>query len=155
MGQAMQEALDPASLSSANLLRVLLAEYHDLHPAFGAVGEAQLAFLESERETLAGNAQKAFGRKLRVVLKAGGDEEVDDTPPTKPRPVRPPIETTPAPAKTAAATASSAKAAGKAALKSRAMVDPVVERTLDLFGGTLLDVKPLDTPPETTDGEES
>ena len=35
-------ALDPASLSSANLLRVLLAEYHDLHPAFGPVGEAQL-----------------------------------------------------------------------------------------------------------------
>ncbi len=35
-------ALDPASLSSANLLRVLLAEYHDLHPAFGTVGEAQL-----------------------------------------------------------------------------------------------------------------
>ena len=122
-----------------------------------AVGEAQLAFLESERETLAGNAQKAFGRKLRVVLKAGGDEEVDDTPPTKPRPARPPIETTPAPAKTAssAATASSAKPASKAALKSRAMADPVVERTLDLFGGTLLDVKPLDTPPETTDGEES
>ena len=35
-------ALDPASLSSAHLLRVLLAEYHDLHPAFGSVGEAQL-----------------------------------------------------------------------------------------------------------------
>jgi hypothetical protein len=29
------------------------------------------------------------------------------------------------------------------------MADPAVERTLDLFGGTLLDVKPLDTPPET------
>ena len=35
-------ALDPASLSSANLLRVLLAEYHDLHPAFGTSGDAQL-----------------------------------------------------------------------------------------------------------------
>jgi chorismate dehydratase len=35
-------ALDPASLSSANLLKVLLAEFHDLHPAFGETGEAQL-----------------------------------------------------------------------------------------------------------------
>lgn len=35
-------ALDPASLSSANLLRVLLAEFHDLRPAFGTSGEAQL-----------------------------------------------------------------------------------------------------------------
>jgi len=35
-------ALDPASLSSANLLRVLLAEFHDLHPAFGAEGDARL-----------------------------------------------------------------------------------------------------------------
>lgn len=35
-------ALDHASLSSANLLQVLLSEYHDLHPAFGTVGEAQL-----------------------------------------------------------------------------------------------------------------
>ena len=35
-------ALDPASMSSANLLRVLLAEYHDLRPAFGREGGAQL-----------------------------------------------------------------------------------------------------------------
>jgi chorismate dehydratase len=35
-------ALDPASMSSAHLLRVLLAEFHDLHPAFGREGEAQL-----------------------------------------------------------------------------------------------------------------
>ena len=35
-------ALDPASLSSANLLRVLLAEFHDLHPTFDASGEARL-----------------------------------------------------------------------------------------------------------------
>ncbi len=35
-------ALDPASLSSANLLRVLLAEFHGMQPAFGPVGEAQL-----------------------------------------------------------------------------------------------------------------
>ena len=35
-------ALDPASLSSANLLRVLLVEFHDLRPAFGGSGEARL-----------------------------------------------------------------------------------------------------------------
>ena len=35
-------ALDPASLSSANLLKVLLAEFHDLHPGFGSDGEARL-----------------------------------------------------------------------------------------------------------------
>ena len=35
-------ALDPASLTSANLLRILLAEYHDLRPAFGIEGEARL-----------------------------------------------------------------------------------------------------------------
>jgi DNA polymerase-3 subunit gamma/tau len=122
-----------------------------------SVGEAQLAFLESERETLAGNAQKAFGRKLRVVLKAFGNDEIDDTKPAPPRPTRPPVEAAPAPprpAASAAAPAASAKGPGKAALKSRAMADPVVERTLDLFGGILLDVKPLDTPPETPeDGE--
>lgn len=118
-----------------------------------AVGEAQLAFLESERDTLAANAHKAFGRKLRVVLKAGGDEEVDDTGPAKPRPPRPPVDPVPTPSRPAApaATPASARGPNKAALKSRAMADPVVERTLDLFGGILLDVKPLDTPPETPD----
>ena len=35
-------ALDPASMSSANLLRVLLAEFHGVHPEFGASGDAQL-----------------------------------------------------------------------------------------------------------------
>jgi chorismate dehydratase len=35
-------ALDPASLTSANLLRVLLREFHGLAPDFGAEGEAQL-----------------------------------------------------------------------------------------------------------------
>ena len=118
-----------------------------------AVGEAQLAFLESERDTLAANALKAFGRKLRVVLKAGGDEEVDDTRPAKPGPARPPVDPVPAPSKPVApaATPASAKGPNKAALKSRAMADPVVERTLDLFGGILLDVKPLDRTPETPD----
>jgi predicted solute-binding protein len=35
-------ALDPASLSSANLLKALLAEFHGSHPAFGESGEALL-----------------------------------------------------------------------------------------------------------------
>jgi chorismate dehydratase len=35
-------ALDPASLTSANLLRVLLAEFHGLQPEFGPEGEAKL-----------------------------------------------------------------------------------------------------------------
>ena len=35
-------ALDPASLSSANLLRVLLAEFHGLRPSFGTDGDSQL-----------------------------------------------------------------------------------------------------------------
>jgi chorismate dehydratase len=34
--------LDPASLTSANLLRVLLAEFHGVRPEFGAEGDAQL-----------------------------------------------------------------------------------------------------------------
>lgn len=35
-------SLDPASLTSAHLLQVLLAEFHGLHPAYGAGGEARL-----------------------------------------------------------------------------------------------------------------
>jgi chorismate dehydratase len=35
-------ALDPASLTSAHLVQVLLAEYYDCRPAFGETGEAQL-----------------------------------------------------------------------------------------------------------------
>ena len=35
-------ALDPASLTSAHLVQVLLAEYHDCRPVFGREGEAQL-----------------------------------------------------------------------------------------------------------------
>jgi hypothetical protein len=118
-----------------------------------SVAVAQLAFLESEREALGGNAQKAFGRRLRVVLKAGEPDEVDDDAPPQPRPARPSIDPPKAPAKTASpsAPAASAKAPDKAALKARAKADPVVERTLDLFGGILLDVKPLDTPPETAE----
>ena len=98
------------------------------------VARAQISFLEVERETLAGNARKAFGRKLRVVLKAAGEDEAE----AKPAP--------PAPA-----ASSSAKAPNKSALKSRAMADPVMGRTLDLFGGTLLDVKPLAIEAEATD----
>ena len=109
------------------------------------VSAAHLAFLESERDTLAGNALKAFGRKLRVVLKAGGAEEVDDSPPAKARPSRPAME----PANTKPASA--AKGPNTAALRARAMADPVVERTLDLFGGTLLEVKPLDAAPDSSE----
>ena len=35
-------ALDPASMSSANLLRVLLAEFHGMSPTFGSSGDAEL-----------------------------------------------------------------------------------------------------------------
>jgi predicted solute-binding protein len=35
-------ALDPASLTSAHLLRILLAEFHGLRPEFGSEGDAQL-----------------------------------------------------------------------------------------------------------------
>ncbi len=35
-------ALDPASMTSAHLLQVLLAEYHGLHPTYGSTGDARL-----------------------------------------------------------------------------------------------------------------
>lgn len=35
-------ALDPASLSSAHLLKVILAEFHGLHPEYGSKSDAQL-----------------------------------------------------------------------------------------------------------------
>ena len=146
-GRMLQAALSSASAS---------VEGDAIHLS---VSEAQLAFLESERDTLAGTAQKAFGRKLRVVLKAGQPDEVDETAAARPRPTRPSVE--PPPAATgpapAAPTASAKAAPNKAALKARAAADPVVERTLDLFGGILLDVKPLDAPADLADdgaGEE-
>jgi hypothetical protein len=121
------------------------------------VARAQKSFLESEREALTANAEKAFGRKLKVVIAAGADE-VDDTAPQKPRTPRPAAggagETREAPLNPAPS--SSAKTPNKSALKSKAMTDPVVGRTLDLFGGTLLDVKPLASAIETLhdgDGE--
>jgi hypothetical protein len=118
------------------------------------VAQAQIAFLESERDALATNAHKAFGRKLRIVFKPGGQDEVDDSIPERPRPARPaPVEAKPTAPVTPTA---GAKTPNKAALKSRAMADPMVERTLDLFGGTLLDVKPLDPPlpaPDEASGE--
>lgn len=121
------------------------------------VPTAQLPFLESERDTLAANALKAFGRKLKVVVKAGGDEP-EESAPTKPRASRPaPVASEPSrpTAATAPPAAPALKGPAKAALKSKAMADPGVARTLDLFGGTLLDVKPLDTPePTSEDGAE-
>ena len=110
------------------------------------------SFAESERDTLAANAHKAFGRKLRVVLKAGAAVENSEASPAKPPATKavvatPSTKSDPEAAKAAAA----AKTASKNALKSRALADPVVGRTLDLFGGTLLDVKPLAPAAEAAD----
>ena len=106
------------------------------------VAQAQIGFLESERAALAGNALKAFGRKLRVVLKAGAEDESADALSEGPRPAPPAVAT---------AETKPAKTPNKSGLKSRAMADPVMGRTLDLFGGTLLDVKPLAIEAEATD----
>ena len=46
------------------------------------------------------------------------------------------------------------KPANKSALKSKAMADPVVGQTMDLFGGTLLDVRPLASAIEPSDDTE-
>jgi len=114
------------------------------------VAPAQVSYLESERDTLAKNVLNAFGRKLRVVLKPGGQDEVDESAPQKPRPTRPapkaPESLTTTEPRSGAPTklADKAKPVDKAAMKARAMADPVVGRTLDLFGGSLLDVKPLE-----------
>lgn len=120
------------------------------------VAAAQIAFLESEKDTLSANGQKAFGRKLRVILKAGGQDELDESAPERPRPARPappPVasarKTSPEPQAAAAAD----KGPAKSAIKAKAMADPVVGRTLDLFGGTLIDAKPL-APLPTDDGAE-
>ena len=42
LSEVRKVSLDPASLSSAHLLRVLLAEYHGLHPEYGGEGDARL-----------------------------------------------------------------------------------------------------------------
>lgn len=120
-----------------------------------SVSAAQLSYLESEKDALAANALKAFGKKLRVVLKGGGDDEIDDSVPEKPRPPRPAVTAAPTPAepKAPATPASGAKAPNKNALKAKALADPAVGHTMDLFGGTLLDVKPLQSNVETTDDE--
>ena len=106
------------------------------------VAPSQVSYLESERDTLAANALKAFGRKLRIVFKPGGQDEVDENASRTPRPARPaptPPETRPKPETRSPA----AKSPDKAALKAKVAADPLVGRTLDLFGGTLLDVRPL------------
>jgi DNA polymerase-3 subunit gamma/tau len=124
------------------------------------VAAAQVAFLESEKDTLAANGLKAFGRKLRVVLKAGGQDELDDSVPEKPRPARPAPAPSPAAAtkrpapEPAPSSAPADKGPGKAALKAKVMADPVVGRTLDLFGGTLIDAKPLAPLPSDESAEE-
>ncbi len=42
LGDVRRVGLDPASLTSANLLRVILAEFHGLRPEFGSEGDARL-----------------------------------------------------------------------------------------------------------------
>lgn len=42
LGKIRSVALDPASMTSANLLKVLFAEFHNLRPSFGAEGDARL-----------------------------------------------------------------------------------------------------------------
>lgn len=106
------------------------------------VAPSQVSYLESERDTLAATALKAFGQKLRIVFKPGGQDEVDESAPVSSRPARPapaPLETRAKPETRTPAT----RSPDKAALKAKAAADPVVGRTLDLFGGTLLDVRPL------------
>jgi DNA polymerase-3 subunit gamma/tau len=100
---------------------------------------SQISFLESERASLEASALKAFGRRLKVAFKAGAQNEVDETTPVRPRPAR--IATV----EQAPVAAPSPKTPGpsKSALKARALEDPAVGRTMDLFGGTLLDVRPL------------
>lgn len=129
-GRMLQAALNDASATVEGDSLVL------------GVMPSKVSYLESERDTLAANALKAFGQKLRIVLKPGGQDEVDATAPQVPRPARP----TPAPPEAKAKPEprpSAAKSPDKAALKTKAAADPVVNRTLDLFGGTLLDVRPL------------
>jgi DNA polymerase III subunit gamma/tau len=157
----MEEATEPMDESSsaidrlraATTSRMLLAALGSAVATVAgdtvelAVEAAQVSFLESERETLAGHAHKAFGRKLRVIVKASVlVDEVDDGAKAKPRPARPANAEAPA-SKPAPAASASAKAGNKA-LKSKALADPAVGHTMDLFGGILLDVKPLDPPPE-------
>jgi DNA polymerase-3 subunit gamma/tau len=101
---------------------------------------SQISFLESERVSLEANALKAFGRKLKVVFKAGAQNEVDETAPVRPRPTR---SATIEPQAPVAAPSPKTPGPSKSALKARALEDPAVGRTMDLFGGTLLDVKPL------------
>lgn len=129
-GRMLQAALSDASATVEGDSLVL------------GVAPSKVSYLESERDTLAANALKAFGQKLRIVLKPGGQDEVDETAASTPRPARPaptPPETKAKPETRAAA----AKSPDKAALKAKAAADPAVNRTLDLFGGTLLDVRPL------------
>ena len=106
------------------------------------VAPSQLSFVELERETLAGWALKAFGRKLRVLVRA--DQSAAAEPP-RPKaaaaePASRPKAAPPAASPVAAKTPNRAAAEAK----SKAKADALVNRTLDMFGGSLLDVKPLD-----------
>ena len=114
------------------------------------VDATQVSFVEIERETLAGYALKAFGRKLKIVVTAEAGPEATGTAPVAASPKAPKKE--PPPRATSDATA---KPPSKTALKARskAAVDPVVNRTLDMFGGSLLDVRPLESDAEPSEGD--
>ncbi len=54
-------ALDPASLSSLNLLKVVLAEFHGMRPSFGADGDARLVIGNQAIEFRLAHEGKAGG----------------------------------------------------------------------------------------------
>ena len=114
------------------------------------VDAAQVSFVEIERETLAGYALKAFGRKLKIVVTAEASPEATGTAPVAASPKAPKKEPPPR-----ATSDDDAKPPSKTALKakSKAAADPVVNRTLDMFGGSLLDVRPLDNDAEPPEGD--
>jgi len=112
-----------------------------------SVASGQVSFLESERETLTANTVAAFGRRLRVVVKASEGEEREPAETPRPRRVQAVVS------EPRAEEGAVPKGAAKSALKAKAMADPAVGKTLDLFGGILLDVKPLDRPPEGAEEE--
>jgi DNA polymerase III subunit gamma/tau len=117
---------------------------------------ANLSFVESERDNFGNLTPKLFGRKLKVVFAAMSDNEFEDPAPARPRP-RPAPESAPDPKPTSApaSSATPAKGGNKTALRAKASADPVVQQTMDLFGGTMLDVKSLEPEEPADDAERS
>ena len=120
-----------------------------------SVPAAKVSYLESERETLVNLTTKAFGRKLKVALKTQDDNAFEDTRPSRSAPAARPVDsTTSAPAATKAARKPS-KPQDKAALRAKAASDAAVQSSIDLFGGTLLDVKSLEPLESEETGDDS